>query len=89
VKITIRNGKAFIKAKAYKNILIKKNFDIDMIAKVSFSTERSEMILDVESVEVPFGFIKIKWVWLIKKIIKKAIVGGAVEYNDGKFIIKI
>ncbi len=89
IKISIKNGTAKIKAHAYKNILIKKNFDIDMTAKVSFSEETSEIILDVKDVVVPFGFIKVKWIWLIEKIIQKAMVGSVVSFKDGKFYIAI
>ena len=89
IVVSISNGTAKIKARAYKNILIKKNFDIDMTAKISFDEKSSQIILDVKDVVVPFGFLKIKWVWLIEKIIKNIIVGGNVNYNNGKFYISI
>lgn len=89
IDITIKNGKAKIKALAYKNILIKKNFEIDMTANVTFNKENSQMVLDVEDVVVPFGILKIKWVWLIEQIIKKAVVGSVVKYDAGKFFITI
>lgn len=89
ISIKITNGVAKVKAHAYKNVLLKKNFDVDLTASVSFNEKDSQIILDVTDVVVPFGFIKVKWIWLIEKIIKNAIVGSNVTYDDGKFYISI
>lgn len=89
ISINIKNSKAKIRAHAYKNVLLKKNFDVDITASIRFDDKKSQIIMDVEDVVVPFGFIKVKWVWLVEKIIKKAIVGSSVAYTDGKFYITI
>ncbi|POB12421.1 hypothetical protein [Halobacteriovorax sp. DA5] len=89
ISIKITNGVAKVKAHAYKNVLLKKNFDVDLTASVSFNEKESQIIMDVTDVVVPFGFIKVKWIWLIEKIIKNAIVGSNVTFEDGKFYISI
>ncbi len=90
ISIQLDDHRALIKASAYKKVLGKYiRFDVYIKGTVDHKPAKDQIVLNVDEVKVPIGWFKIKWKKFLLKIIKKALVGENIQFDDDKIIIQL
>jgi hypothetical protein len=90
IEFQLDNGRALVKASAYKKILGKyARFDVYIKGTVDHYPAKDQIVLNVDEIKVPIGWFKIKWKKFLLKIMKKALVGENIQFNGDKITIQL
>jgi len=90
ISFQLDEGRALIKASAYKKLLGKYlKFDVFIKGTVDHYPAKDQIVLNVDEIKVPVGWFKIKWKKFLLKIMKKALVGENIQFNGDKITIQL
>lgn len=90
ISFQLDQGKALIKASAYKKILGKyARFDVYIKGSVDHRPAKDQIVLNVDEIKVPIGWFKIKWKKFLLGIMKKALVGENIQFNGDRITIQL
>ncbi len=90
ISIRLVNNSAVVSANAYTKILgVTTKFHVDIKGSVLHLPKKDQLIIKVKDIGVPIGWFKIKWKKVLLGIMKKALVGEMIEFQDDNIVIQL
>jgi hypothetical protein len=90
INISLDKNKMILRGNVFGGLLgAHMKFNVFMTGNVVHTPEREQLIIYIQKIEVPVGWIKLKWKKFFMGILKKALVGESIDIIDDKIIIQL